>query len=163
MRRDKDYGLDCRHFRKEFAQAVSGVSSFKSTGINRAKNNPNAGVFVIKHCCGNINNLLDMTVDAGIDAIHPLDQTAGMDIAKVQEKYQGRIVVIGGVDCGELLTNKFPEDVIVETKKLLKNVSSRGGHILGSSNAIHPKVKPENYLAMVDTVKKYGKYPININ
>ena len=123
----------------------------------------NAGGFVIKHCCGNINNLLDMIVDAGIDALHPLDQIAGMDIAKVKEKYKDRIVVIGGVDCGELLTNKFPEDVIVETKKLLKNVSSRGGHILGSSNTIHPKVKPENYLAMVDTVKKYGKYPININ
>ena len=122
-----------------------------------------AGAFVIKHCCGNINSLLDMIVSAGIDAIHPLDQAAGMDIAAVQKKYINKVVVIGGIDCGELLTNKFPEDVIDETKKLLKNVSSKGGHILGSSNTIHPKVKPENYLAMVDTVKKYGKYPISIN
>lgn len=122
-----------------------------------------AGAFVIKHCCGNINSLLDMIIEASIDAIHPLDQAAGMDIACVQEKYKGRVVVIGGVDCGELLTNKFPEDVIVETKKLLKNVSSKGGHIMGSSNTIHPKVKPENYLAMVNTVKKFGNYPININ
>jgi len=121
-----------------------------------------AGAFVIKHCCGNINSLLDMIVDAGIDAIHPLDQAAGMNIATVQEKYKGKIVVIGGIDCGELLTNKNPEDVIAETKKVLKNVSSRGGHILGSSNTIHPKVNPENYLTMVGTVKKYGIYPINI-
>jgi len=122
-----------------------------------------AGGFVIKHCCGNIYDLLDMVIDAGIDAMHPLDQAAGMDIAKVQAKYKGRVAVIGGVDCGELLTNKFPEDVIAETKKLLKNVSSKGGHIMGSSNTIHPKVKPESYLAMVDTVKKFGNYPININ
>jgi len=122
-----------------------------------------SGGFVIKHCCGNIDILLDMIVDTGIDAIHPLDQAAGMDIAKVQEKYKGRIVVIGGVDCGELLTNKFPEDVEAETKKLLKKVSSKGGHILSSSNTIHPKVKPENYLAMVNTVKRFGNYPIDIN
>lgn len=121
-----------------------------------------AGAFVIKHCCGNIYDILDMIVDAGIDAIHPLDKAAGMDIGKVQEKYKGRVVVVGGVDCGELLTNKFPEDVISETKKLLKNISSKGGHIMGSSNTIHPRVKTENYLAMVDTVKKFGNYPIEI-
>lgn len=121
-----------------------------------------AGAFVIKHCCGNISDILDMIVDAGIDAIHPLDQAAGMNIGQVQEKYKGRVVVIGGVDCGELLTNMFPEDVIAETKRLLKDISSKGSHIIGSSNTIHPKVKPENYMAMVDTVKKFGNYPIKV-
>jgi len=116
---------------------------------------------VIKHCCGNINGLLDMIVDAGIDAIHPLDQTAGMDIAAVQERYRGRIAVIGGIDCGELLTNGRPEEVAAVTKRLLKEVSSKGGHVVSSSNTIHPKVKPENYLAMADTVKTFGKYPIH--
>lgn len=122
-----------------------------------------SGGYVIKHCCGNINSLLDMIVDTGIDALHPLDKAAGMDIIQVQKKYKEKIVVIGGIDCGELLTNKFPEDVISETKKVLAEVSSKGGHIISSSNTIHPKVKPENYLAMVDTVKKYGKYPIKID
>jgi len=122
-----------------------------------------AGGFVIKHTDGNINSILDMIISAGIDAIHPLEEKAGMDIAGVQEKYRGKVAVIGGIDCSELLTNKFPEDVIAETKKLLKNISSRGGHIVASSNTIHPKVKPENYLAMVDTVKEFGVYPINIS
>jgi uroporphyrinogen decarboxylase len=120
------------------------------------------GGFVIKHCCGNINSLLDMIVDAGIDILHPLDKTAGMDIGAVQEKYMDRIVVMGGIDCGDLLTNKSDNDVIEETKQLLKNVSFKGRHIVSSSNTIHPKVKPENYLAMVNTVKKYGTYPISI-
>ena len=118
--------------------------------------------FVIKHCCGNINSLLDMMVDAGVDILHPLDKTAGMDIGAVQEKYMDRIVVMGGIDCGDLLTYKPENDVIDETKKLLRDVSSKGRHIVSSSNTIHPKVKPGNYLAMVDTVKKYGKYPISI-
>jgi len=122
-----------------------------------------SGGYVVKHCCGKINSLLDMLVESGIDALHPLDQAAGMDIAKVQGKYGDKLVVIGGIDCGELLTNKFPEDVVNETKKVLKTISANGGHIIGSSNTIHPKVKIENYLAMVSTVKKYGKFPINIS
>jgi len=121
-----------------------------------------SGGYVIKHCCGNINSLLDMMLESGIDALHPLDQVAGMNIGKVQKKYGQKITVIGGIDCGELLTNRFPEDVTSETKRLLKTISSKGGHIVSSSNTIHPKVKPENYLAMVETVKEFGKYPINI-
>jgi len=43
-----------------------------------------AGGYVIKHCCGNINSLLPMILDAGIDALHPLDAAAGMDILAVK-------------------------------------------------------------------------------
>jgi uroporphyrinogen decarboxylase len=119
------------------------------------------GGFVIKHCCGNINVILDMIVSSGVDALHPLDQTAGMDIGAVQEKYGEKIAVIGGIDCGELLTNGAPEDVEAATKRLLREVSSKGRHVVSSSNTIHPKVKPENLLAMFDTVKRYGSYPIS--
>jgi len=29
-----------------------------------------------------------------------------------------------------------------------------------SSNSIHSRVKPENYIAMVEAIHKYGKYPL---
>lgn len=122
-----------------------------------------SGGYVIKHCCGNINSLLDMFAESGIDALHPLDKAAGMDIGFVQEKYMGKMAVIGGIDCGGLLTNGSSEQVVYETKKLLKEVSSKGGHIVSSSNTIHPKVKPENFLAMIETVKTFGSYPINMD
>lgn len=118
-----------------------------------------SGGHVIKHCCGDINGILDMLVESGIDAIHPLDQTASMDIGKVQKKYS-ELVVIGGIDCGELLTNRSIKEVEAETKNILQNISIFEGHIMSSSNTIHSRVKPENYMAMVNIVKKYGKYPI---
>jgi len=119
-----------------------------------------SGGHIIKHCCGNINALLDMLVESGIEAIHPLDQTANMDIAEIQKQYRNKLIVIGGIDCGELLTNRSVEEVEKETKIILRNISVSGGHIMSSSNTIHPKVKPDNYLAMVNVVKEYGKYPI---
>lgn len=121
------------------------------------------GAYCIKHCCGDINVLLDMIVGTGIDALHPLDAAAGMDIGAVKQKYGNRICVIGGVDCGDLLSSDPPERVVEEVKRVLRKVSPGGGHILSSSNSIHHSVKPENYLAMVETAKKYGKYPIRIN
>ena len=34
-----------------------------------------------------------------------------------------------------------------------------GGLILSSSNTIHSGVKPENYRAMLDALRRYGNYP----
>ncbi|GFP29429.1 uroporphyrinogen decarboxylase [Candidatus Hakubella thermalkaliphila] len=77
------------------------------------------GAYCIKHCCGDINLLLDMIVGTGIDALHPLDAAAGMDIAAVKQNYGDRICVIGGVDCGDLLSLDPPERVVEEVKKVL--------------------------------------------
>ena len=38
-----------------------------------------------------------------------------------------------------------------------------GGFILSSSNSIHSSVNPANYLAMVNTVRAYGKYPLRFD
>jgi uroporphyrinogen decarboxylase len=119
------------------------------------------GGFVIKHCCGDINSLLDMIIESGIDALHPFDQTSNMDIAHAQKKYK-KLVVMGGVDCGKLLVDGTIDDVVNVVKELLKNVSSNGRHIISSSNTIHPGVNPENYMAMIETTKKFGIYPIKI-
>jgi hypothetical protein len=35
-----------------------------------------------------------------------------------------------------------------------------GGFILSSGNSIHSSVKPENYLAMLETWRKYRDYPM---
>ncbi|PIX49358.1 MAG: uroporphyrinogen decarboxylase, partial [Armatimonadetes bacterium CG_4_8_14_3_um_filter_66_20] len=37
-----------------------------------------------------------------------------------------------------------------------------GGFILSSSNSIHSSVKPENYLALVETLREYGRYPLRL-
>ncbi|GEM_PF-4725816 len=34
-----------------------------------------------------------------------------------------------------------------------------GGYIISSSNTIHPGVKPENYIAMVEAAREFGRYP----
>jgi uroporphyrinogen-III decarboxylase len=46
--------------------------------------------------------------------------------------------------------------------KLLKNMAPRGGYIPSSGHGVHPRVKYENLMEMMETVQKYGKYPIQI-
>jgi len=49
------------------------------------------GVPYIKHTDGNIWAILDMLVEADIDAIDPIEPLAGMDIGEVKARYGDRM------------------------------------------------------------------------
>jgi len=119
------------------------------------------GVMCTKHTDGNIWPIIEMIVDAGVDALGPLEPGAGMDLAKVQERFGDRIAVIGNVDC-DLLGRGQPEDIRREVKLLLKRVSRDGGHILSSGNSIPSSTRPENFMAMVNACRELGRYPIEV-
>lgn len=119
------------------------------------------GVPFIKHTDGNLWPIMDLLVDTGIDCLDPIEPLAGMDIGEVKARYGDRIALAGNVDCGELLCRGTPEDVVEAVKETIAKAAVGGGHILASSNSIHPAVKPENYRAMVEAGKRYGQYPLD--
>lgn len=118
------------------------------------------GIPYIKHTDGNIWPILDLMVDAGITAIDPLEPVAGMDIGKVKHQYGDRICLMGNIDCGDLLSTGSPPDVVTTVKDTIQRAAPEGGYVLASSNSIHPAVKPDNYLAMMEAGRSYGSYPI---
>ncbi len=115
----------------------------------------------IKHTDGNLWPILDDLVDAGIDALDPIEPIAGMDIGDVKARYGRRIALCGNVDCGELLSRGTPRQVVEAVKETIAKASPGGGHILASSNSIHPAVRPENYRAMLEAARLYGRYPLD--
>jgi len=122
------------------------------------------GLKVILHSCGDVIELLDDLVKIGIDAIHPFEPTTAntnYDIFKLYEKFSGKITFIGNVSPQDL-ADKEPSFIENYTKNLIKKLAPGGGFILSSGHSINPSVKLENYLAMHDTLKKYGNYPINL-
>ncbi len=141
-----------KHFRELFYPGLKRViGGFKELGL-----------MVIKHTDGNLWPILDMIIDSGIDCLDPIDPIAGMDIAEVKAQYGHRVAVKGNVDCAETLTFGTEEEVIAETKEAMRKGMPGGGFILSSGNSIHSSVKPENYLAMLDTWRKYRDYPMSL-
>ena len=120
------------------------------------------GGHVIKHSDGNLWQLLDMMIDAGIDGLNPIEPAAGMDIGRIKQKCGDRVCLVGNIDCGRLLSAGSVEEVESAVKDCILKASPGGGHILSSSNSIHSSVKPENFAAMIEAAKRYGKYPIKV-
>ena len=119
-----------------------------------------AGAYVVKHTDGNIMQVIDMIVETGIDGLNPLEPPAGMDIGLIKEKYGDRIALVGNIDCGYLLSQAPVEEVREVTRRTIETAAPGGGYCLSSSNSIHSSVKPENLLAMRQTLREYGEYPI---
>jgi len=117
------------------------------------------GLKCIFHTDGNAHPVMQMLVeDLGIDGFNPIDQT-GMDIRRLRSDYPG-LLLFGNVDCAFTLPDGSVEDVEKETKELIRDIAPPGGLFLGSSSEIDQDVPPENAIAMYETAKKYGKYPI---
>ncbi len=117
-----------------------------------------AGAYVVKHTDGNIMGIIDMLVDAGIDALNPLEPQAGMDIGRIKERYGKRICLVGNIDCGYLLSQAPVGEVREVTRRTIETAKPGGGYCLSSSNSIHSSVKPESLMAMVETLREHGGY-----
>jgi uroporphyrinogen decarboxylase len=140
------------HFRTLFGPGLRRViGGFKELGL-----------MVIKHTDGMLWPIIDTIVDSGIDCLDPIDPIAGMNLAEVKAKYGMRIALKGNVDCAHLMTLGSPDQVAEATRQALREGAPGGGFILSSSNSIHSSVKPENYMAMLRTLRESGGYPLKV-
>jgi len=57
-----------------------------------------------------------------------------------------------------LLAFGTPEQVEEKVCEYCQTVAPGGGYVLGSSTSIMEGIKPENFVAMVQAVHKYGRY-----
>lgn len=121
------------------------------------------GIKVLLHSCGDDYLILEDIINAGVDGLHPIEPTTAneeYDIFKLKEQYGDKITFIGNVSPQDL-SDKDPSDIKQYTKRLIDKVAPGGGFILSSGHSINPAVKLENFLAMLETLDKYGSYPIS--
>lgn len=116
------------------------------------------GYPVIMHNDGNIWEMLEELVKTGIDAYHPVEKAASMDLGRIKQKYKGRLCPIGNIDNKKILVTGTPEDVKKETLRCLEEGSKDGGYIISSDHSLHDDIPIENVWAYINTAKKYGMY-----
>jgi len=108
------------------------------------------------HSCGNLNKIWDDLIGTGIDALHPIEPTAHMNIFELK-KNNPDLVFVGNVSPQDL-QDKSPDFIREYTTRLMTECKEGGKYILSSGHSINPAIGPENYLAMRETHEKYAKY-----
>ena len=114
-----------------------------------------ADIKVMLHCCGSIDLLLDDMIDAGLDAVNPVQLScSGMDPAELKARFGDRMVFWGGgCDTRDILPNASCEEIAGHTKKQVEILNESGGFIFQQVHNIMANIPPENICAMFDAVR----------
>ncbi|MBN1425424.1 hypothetical protein JXA88_12795 [Candidatus Fermentibacteria bacterium] len=120
------------------------------------------GAPVIMHSDGHIRPLLSGLLRAGIDAYHPIERRAGMDLGELKRAYGQRLCLLGNVDNTTTLVTGSPKAVQVETLECLRTAGPGGGYILASDHSIKDDVPNENVFALYEAGRRWGRYPLKI-
>lgn len=116
------------------------------------------GLPVLKHCCGNLNGILDQFLEIGYDAYQSIQPTAGMDITEVKRRIGDRITLWGGVGVEKLISGT-PDQVRADARRALAACKPGGRFILGSSHSIAVGTRFENFQALLDAWTRDRDYP----
>jgi uroporphyrinogen decarboxylase len=111
-------------------------------------------VAVNLHCCGSVRNLLPDLIDAGLDAINPVQvNAAGMDAAGLKADFGSAITLWGGgCDTQIVLSQGTPEQVSEHVREQVRILKPGGGFVFQQVHNIVANVPPENIVAMFDAM-----------
>ena len=136
------------------------LKPFHADLIAFTKERTDAKVFF--HTDGDVFDLIEDFIEIGVDILNPVQTSAGRmaDLDRLKSTYGDRIVFCGAIDTHRILPEGTPEEVQQEVRRVIQSLGPGGGYMLASVHTIMNDVPPENVLAMVDAVEKYGSYPL---
>ncbi|MBI5305677.1 MAG: hypothetical protein HY868_26345 [Chloroflexi bacterium] len=115
---------------------------------------------LVIHTDGDIRAILPDLLDCGFNAIHPVEPKA-MDSRALKAEYGKRLALLGNIEIGEILSLGTPAEVAAEVRERIRALAPGGGYAVGSSNTVAYYVKLQNFKAMIQATREYGKYPIS--
>jgi uroporphyrinogen decarboxylase len=110
------------------------------------------------HSDGFIEPLIDLAVAAGIRGLHALEPPAGNDLGRIKARYGDRLVLLGNVDCVEVLTGTDLDRVRSEVDRCMAQAKAGGGFMLAESNSLHGACTVEAVKEMYDYGMWAGGY-----
>ena len=113
-----------------------------------------APVKVKLHCCGGVRPLLPDLIEAGLDAMNPVQTScAGMEPAELKREF-GRDLAFwgGGCDTQTVLPQATPEQVREHVRERVRILAPGGGFVFQQVHNLLAFVPPENVVAMLDEV-----------
>jgi len=110
----------------------------------------------ILHSCGKIDVVMEDLIEyVGIDAKHSYEDES-YPVTRYKKLYGDRIAILGGVDMDKL--TRMPLYLFREyVKNLIAECAYGGGYALGCGNSIANYIRMENFLAMLEVGRRYGK------
>jgi len=108
------------------------------------------------HCCGGVRPLMPLLVDAGLDAINPVQFIcSGMDLQELKNEFYGKLTMWGGgCDTRDVLPGENISEIKPHVKSNIGILNKGGGFVFQQVHNILANVTPSNIIEMFKTVRE---------
>jgi len=115
-------------------------------------------VKVMLHCCGGVRELLPDLIDAGLDAINPVQiSCAGMNAGELKAEFGKEMVFWGGgCDTQTILPYGTPDAVRRHVREQVEILRPGGGFVFQQVHNILANAPPENVVAIFEALHERG-------
>ena len=101
---------------------------------------------------GDMNPVLEVFAEAGVNVFYPCEPAAGMDITEIRKKYGKRFAMLGGID--KHVLRKSREDIKKELEYKTQSLMRGGGMCFSLDHRIPNGTPLENYRYYVKTAQE---------
>ena len=115
-----------------------------------------ADVQVQLHCCGGVRPLLGDLIEAGIDAINPVQVScSGMAPDELKAEFGAKLTFWGGgCDTHFVLSRATPDEIRRHVRQQIEILGPGGGFVFQQVHNVLADVPPENVIAMLDAARE---------
>lgn len=101
---------------------------------------------VVFHSCGYQEPMIPLAIEAGFDALNPMEVKAGNDILKYAEKYGDELVFVGGFDA-RILESGDRDEIQRGVTDLINGMRERGARfVYGSDHSLSSNVDYDDFM-----------------
>lgn len=122
----------------------------------------NPELVILYHSCGDFKPVIPDLIDMGVEFLSTMQPVGSMNPIEIKKEFGSQVAFKGGLDTQQLLPNGTPEAVRKGVKEVIKAYAPGGGYVFMPAHLLYPDVPTENIWAMLEAVKDYGTYPLNI-
>jgi len=110
-------------------------------------------LFVLLHSCGSIFDIIPTLIDAGFDAINPVQTNAAKMEPAILKKEFGKDITFWGGGCSTQTTLTYGtlEEIEAEVKRSIEIFAPNGGFVFCQVHNIQNNVSPERILKLYET------------
>lgn len=118
------------------------------------------GAYCHMHSHGNINEILPLIVEAGIDILDPLGPSDNIDLREVKKKYGDKITLFGGIS--KYIGKMDKQEIDNHLREVVKINRKGGRFILGSEGGIPSDMNEDRFKFYMEKSKKHRTSKFNL-
>ena len=110
------------------------------------------------HSCGYFDDVIGDLADMGFDCMHPFQESAGMDLVSVKERFGDLVTIYGGLDVRSTLPSGDRDLIRADVERIVPACKRGGGFILCTGHTVHSDCSLDDVLFAYELVDELSAY-----